>query len=178
MATFTAEDVAALRECGNEHAKEVYFRQWDSQHQSLPDNRNVEGLRKFIKHVYVDRRYCGEKGTVDRSSIPKRVEREDSFTYRNGVHRMLSSDIFEQRSTERSMNKSNVDGPLTPKRMDREDSFAPHSGLHRILSSEIFEQRSVERSGFSGRSDERDSGSSYGERRNNGNGKESQKHVD
>ncbi|KAB2012502.1 hypothetical protein ES319_D09G094900v1 [Gossypium barbadense] len=165
MATFTAEDVAALRECGNEHAKEVYFRQWDSQHQSLPDNRNVEGLRKFIKHVYVDRRYCGEKGTVDRPSIPKRVEREDSFTYRNGVHRMLSSDIFEQRSPERSMNKSNVDGPLTPKRMDREDSFTPRSGLHRILSSEIFEQRSVERSGFSGRSDERDSGSSYGERR-------------
>ncbi|MBA0615278.1 hypothetical protein Godav_015433 [Gossypium davidsonii] len=175
MATFTAEDVAALRECGNEHAKEVYFRQWDSQHQSLPDNRNVEGLRKFIKHVYVDRRYCGEKGTVDRPSIPKRVEREDSFTNRNGVHRMLSSDIFEQRSTERSMNKSNVDEPLTPKRMDREDSFTPRSGLHRILSSEIFEQRSVERSGFSGRSDERDSGSSYGERRNNGNGKESEK---
>ncbi|TYI64609.1 hypothetical protein E1A91_D09G100300v1 [Gossypium mustelinum] len=134
MATFTAEDVAALRECGNEHAKEVYFRQWDSQHQSLPDNRNVEGLRKFIKHVYVDRRYCGEKGTVDRPSIPKRVEREDSFTYRNGVHRMLSSDIYEQRSTERS--------------------------------------------GFSGASDERDSGNNYGERRNNGNGKESQKHVD
>ncbi|KAG8483396.1 hypothetical protein CXB51_023122 [Gossypium anomalum] len=176
MATFSAEDVAGLREGGNEHAKEVYFRQWDSQHQSLPDNRNVEGLRKFIKHVYVDRRYCGEKGTVDRPSIPKRVEREDSFTYRNGVHRMLSSDIFEQRSTERSMNKSNVDRPLTPKRMDREYSFTPRSGLHRVLSSEIFEQRSVERSGFSGRSGERDSGSSYGERRNNGNGKESEKH--
>lgn len=45
------------------------------------------------------------------------LEREDSFTYWNGVHRMLSSDIFEQRSTERSMNKSNVDWPLTPKRV-------------------------------------------------------------
>ncbi|KAK8336131.1 hypothetical protein V6Z11_A09G101400 [Gossypium hirsutum] len=121
MATFTAEDVAGLREGGNEHAKEVYFRQWDSQHQSLPDNRNVEGLRKFIKHVYVDRRYCGEKES--------------------------------QKHGDRSV-------------------------LHKMLSSDTYEQRSTERSGFSGASDERDSGNNYGERRNNGNGKESQKHVD
>ncbi|KAL1081977.1 hypothetical protein V6Z11_D09G102800 [Gossypium hirsutum] len=135
MATFTAEDVAALRECGNEHAKEVYFRQWDSQHQSLPDNRNVEGLRKFIKHVYVDRRYCGEKG--------------------NG---------YGERRNIGNVKKSQ-------KHSDR-------SGLHKMLSSDIYEQRSTERSGFSGASDERDSGNNYGERRNNGNGKESQKHVD
>ncbi|XP_012484907.2 uncharacterized protein LOC105799093 [Gossypium raimondii] len=187
MATFTAEDVAALRECGNEHAKEVYFRQWDSQHQSLPDNRNVEGLRKFIKHVYVDRRYCGEKGTVDRPSIPKRMDREDSFTPRSGLHRILSSEIFEQRSVERSGFSGRSDerdsGSSYGERRNNgngkeSEKHGGHGGLHRMLSSEIFEQRSVEKSGFSGSSDERDSGNGYGERRNIGNVKKSQKHSD
>ncbi|TYJ17999.1 hypothetical protein E1A91_A09G092100v1, partial [Gossypium mustelinum] len=117
------------------HAKEVYFRQWDSQHQSLPDNRNVEGLRKFIKHVYVDRRYCGEKG--------------NGYGERRNIGNVKESQKHGDRSV-----------------------------LHKMLSSDTYEQRSTERSGFSGASDERDSGNNYGERRNNGNGKESQKHVD
>ncbi|XP_039027119.1 probable ADP-ribosylation factor GTPase-activating protein AGD14 [Hibiscus syriacus] len=136
MSTFTAEDVKGLREGGNEHAKQVYFKELDSRHRSLPDNCNVEGLGKFIKHVYVDRRYSGEKSTVDRPSISKKDDREDSFTN--------------------------------------------HNGLRNMLSSEILKKLSVERFGFSGRCDERDSGNrnSYDERRNLGNGKESQKHDD
>lgn len=112
MAKFTSQEVAALQEGGNkvkypppnlrvtlclsiltvfclilfsQRARDIYFKEWDSQRQSAPDSRlyllifvfhilkiiavlicsfaasNVERLRDFIKHVYVDRRYTGER---------------------------------------------------------------------------------------------------------------------
>ncbi|KAL2342509.1 hypothetical protein Fmac_003794 [Flemingia macrophylla] len=57
MAKFTAQEVSALQEGGNQQAKEIYFKEWDPQRHSLPDSR----LRDFIKHVYVDRRYTGDR---------------------------------------------------------------------------------------------------------------------
>ncbi|KAI3775505.1 hypothetical protein L1987_50084 [Smallanthus sonchifolius] len=61
MAKFTSQEVSALQGGGNASAKEIYFKEWDPQRQSLPDSSNVERLRDFIKHVYVDRRYSAEK---------------------------------------------------------------------------------------------------------------------
>lgn len=60
MAKFTSQEVSALQEGGNERAKEIYFKEWDPQRAS-PDSSNVEKLRDFIKHVYVDRRFSGDK---------------------------------------------------------------------------------------------------------------------
>ncbi|KAI5394977.1 putative ADP-ribosylation factor GTPase-activating protein agd14, partial [Lathyrus oleraceus] len=54
MAKFTAQEVSALQEGGNQHAKEIFFKEWDPQTHSLPDSNNVDRLRDFIKHVYVD----------------------------------------------------------------------------------------------------------------------------
>lgn len=71
----------------SQSAKEIYLKDWDPQRNSLPDGRfvilikcmyliliidpkwvlivfvfsNVERLRDFIRHVYVDRRYSGER---------------------------------------------------------------------------------------------------------------------
>lgn len=70
----------------SQSAKVIYLKDWDTQRNSLPDGRfviliniciwylltqntvlivvvfsNVERLRDFIKHVYVDRRYTGER---------------------------------------------------------------------------------------------------------------------
>ncbi|XVE88950.1 hypothetical protein DITRI_Ditri19aG0110700 [Diplodiscus trichospermus] len=86
MARFTSEEVIGLRGGGNELAKEVYFEQWDSQRQFGPDNR----------------RYTGEKSTLDGLSTPKMVEKEDSFTRRSGLHNMPYLDIYERHYTERS----------------------------------------------------------------------------
>ncbi|GKA53426.1 probable ADP-ribosylation factor GTPase-activating protein AGD14 isoform X1, partial [Tanacetum coccineum] len=61
MAKFTSQEVSALQGGGNASAKEIYFKEWDAQRQSFPDSSNVERLRDFIKHVYVDRRYSGER---------------------------------------------------------------------------------------------------------------------
>ncbi|XVF74632.1 hypothetical protein PTKIN_Ptkin13bG0126600 [Pterospermum kingtungense] len=105
MATFTSAEIIGLRGGGNERAKEVYFKEWDLQRQFVADNCNIEGLRKFIKHVYVDGRYTGEneKSTVDGPNLtPKMVEMEDSFTHRNGLHSMAYLDNYEGNCIERS----------------------------------------------------------------------------
>ncbi|XP_024029800.1 probable ADP-ribosylation factor GTPase-activating protein AGD14 isoform X1 [Morus notabilis] len=61
MAKFTSQEVSALQEGGNKRAKEIYLKEWDPQRNSFPDSSNIERLRDFIKHVYVDRRFSGEK---------------------------------------------------------------------------------------------------------------------
>ncbi|KAI3754264.1 hypothetical protein L1987_54044 [Smallanthus sonchifolius] len=77
MAKFTTQEVSALQGGGNASAKEIYFKEWDSQRQSFPDSSNVERLRDFIKHVYVDRRYSGER-SFDKPPRAKMGELEGS----------------------------------------------------------------------------------------------------
>ncbi|KAK6267990.1 hypothetical protein QUC31_012150 [Theobroma cacao] len=108
MAKFTSEEVDGLQGGGNESAKEVYFKEWGSRRQSVPDNSDIEGLRKFIKHVYVDRRYTGEK-SVDRPPTPKKVDREDSCTHRSGLLSLPYLDIYERRSIGRSRTSERSD---------------------------------------------------------------------
>ncbi|KAK4283717.1 hypothetical protein QN277_000640 [Acacia crassicarpa] len=66
MANFTSQEVLELQEGGNQHAKEVYFKEWDLKNHSLPDNSDVGRLRNFIKQVYVDKKFTGER-TYDKS---------------------------------------------------------------------------------------------------------------
>ncbi|KAK9107211.1 hypothetical protein Syun_023222 [Stephania yunnanensis] len=61
MAKFTSQKVSALQGGGNERAREIYFKEWDPHRQTAPDSSNVDRLRDFIKHVYVDRRYTGDR---------------------------------------------------------------------------------------------------------------------
>ncbi|CAN1331245.1 Probable ADP-ribosylation factor GTPase-activating protein AGD14 [Linum perenne] len=61
MAKFTSQEVAALQEGGNKRARDVLLKDWDPQRNSTPDSSNVDRLRDFIKHVYVDKRYTGDK---------------------------------------------------------------------------------------------------------------------
>ncbi|KAK1437533.1 hypothetical protein QVD17_03327 [Tagetes erecta] len=84
MAKFTTQEVSALQGGGNASAKEIYFKEWDAQRQSFPDSSNVERLRDFIKHVYVDRRYSGER-SFDKPPRAKMGESEGSRspTYEN-----------------------------------------------------------------------------------------------
>ncbi|XP_061344978.1 probable ADP-ribosylation factor GTPase-activating protein AGD14 isoform X2 [Gastrolobium bilobum] len=106
MAKFTAQEVSALQERGNQHAKEIYFKEWDPQRHSLPDSSNVDRLRDFIKHVYVDRRFTGEK-TFDK---PPRVQGDkDDFyenkrteTYQGGPKSPPYDDAYQRRYSDRS----------------------------------------------------------------------------
>ncbi|KAL6974365.1 hypothetical protein U1Q18_028547 [Sarracenia purpurea var. burkii] len=105
MAKFTSLEVSALQGGGNASAKEIYFKEWDPQRHSIPDSSNVERLRDFIKHVYVDRRYTGER-SFDKPPRVKMGEAEDSYenrrdTYQVGSRSPPSEDTYERRYSDR-----------------------------------------------------------------------------
>ncbi|XP_039043104.1 probable ADP-ribosylation factor GTPase-activating protein AGD14 [Hibiscus syriacus] len=60
MAKFTEEEASALQAGGNERARQIYFKTWDPQRNSLPNSSDLPMLRNFIKHVYVDKKFTGE----------------------------------------------------------------------------------------------------------------------
>ncbi|WCJ29781.1 ArfGap/RecO-like zinc finger domain-containing protein [Euphorbia peplus] len=99
MAKFSADEVSALQAGGNERARQLYFKDWDPQRNSYPDGSNLHKLRDFIKHVYVDRRYSGER-SQDRVSRPRMGEREEFPDSRKvGPYRDGSrSPTYEERS--------------------------------------------------------------------------------
>ncbi|XP_041007423.1 LOW QUALITY PROTEIN: probable ADP-ribosylation factor GTPase-activating protein AGD14 [Juglans microcarpa x Juglans regia] len=107
MAKFTSQEVTALQEGGNQRAKEIYFKEWDPQRHSAPDSSNVERLRDFIKHVYVDRRYTGER-SYDKSPRVKMGEKEGVYesrrtdAYQGGPRSPPYEDKYERRYGDRS----------------------------------------------------------------------------
>ncbi|XP_027343224.1 probable ADP-ribosylation factor GTPase-activating protein AGD14 [Abrus precatorius] len=107
MAKFTAQEVSALQEGGNQCAKEIYFKEWDPQRHSLPDSSNIDRLRDFIKHVYVDRRFTGER-TYDKPPRVKVGEKDDFFenkrmeTYLGGPKSPPYEDTYERRYSDSS----------------------------------------------------------------------------
>ncbi|KAL3623999.1 hypothetical protein CASFOL_032815 [Castilleja foliolosa] len=76
MAKFTPQEISALQGGGNASAREIYLKGLDPQRNSLPDGSNIERLRDFIKHVYVDRRYTGERN-LEKPLREKMGETED-----------------------------------------------------------------------------------------------------
>ncbi|XP_042988987.1 probable ADP-ribosylation factor GTPase-activating protein AGD14 isoform X3 [Carya illinoinensis] len=107
MANFNAEEVSALQAGGNERARQIYFKAWDTQRHPYPDARNVQRLREFIKHVYVDRKYTGEK-SLDKLPRLRLNEKELSYesrkvgAYRGGSRSSGSEDIYTRHYSEKS----------------------------------------------------------------------------
>ncbi|XP_068337223.1 probable ADP-ribosylation factor GTPase-activating protein AGD14 [Pyrus communis] len=107
MAKFTSQEVNALQEGGNQRAREIYHKELDPQRNSFPDSSNVERLRDFIKHVYVDRRYTGERN-LDKPPKGKMGEKEDSYdnrrvdSYQGGSRSPPYEDKYDRRFSDRS----------------------------------------------------------------------------
>ncbi|XP_059634980.1 probable ADP-ribosylation factor GTPase-activating protein AGD14 [Cornus florida] len=106
MAKFTSQEVSALQGAGNMRAKEIYFKEWDPQRNPAPDSSNIERLRDFIKHVYVDRRYTGER-SFDKPPRVNMGENEDSYenrridASRGGSRSPPYEDSYERRYSDR-----------------------------------------------------------------------------
>ncbi|WOH08936.1 hypothetical protein DCAR_0728387 [Daucus carota subsp. sativus] len=106
MAKFTSQEVSALQGGGNASAKEIYLKEWDPERNSLPDSSNVERLRTFIKHVYVERKFTGERslnkppraksGDADDFSENKKMD-----SYQGGSRSPPFNDTYERRYTDR-----------------------------------------------------------------------------
>ncbi|ONI34161.1 hypothetical protein PRUPE_1G466000 [Prunus persica] len=113
MAKFNAEEVSALQAGGNERARQIYFKEWDPQYHAYPDGSNLHRLRDFIKHVYVNRKYTGERSvyTGERSMNKLsrlRLSNEESDEGRkvgsyHGGSRSFHDDDMHERSYSQGM---------------------------------------------------------------------------
>ncbi|KAF8088169.1 hypothetical protein N665_0550s0025 [Sinapis alba] len=92
MAKFTAEEVSALRAGGNERARKIYFKEWDTKRDAYPDASNIFKLRDFIRSVYVDKRYSSESN--DKMSQQKPAVTEDYKESKKASANFLGSRSF------------------------------------------------------------------------------------
>ncbi|KAK9141875.1 hypothetical protein Syun_011275 [Stephania yunnanensis] len=111
MAKFTSQEVSALQGGGNERAREIYFKEWDPHRQTAPDSSNVDRLRDFIKHVYVDRRYTGDR-VMDKPTRGTMGEKDDSFENRrvDSYHSGSRSPPYDDRNDRNSGDRSGLGG--------------------------------------------------------------------
>ncbi|XP_019157647.1 PREDICTED: probable ADP-ribosylation factor GTPase-activating protein AGD14 isoform X2 [Ipomoea nil] len=71
MAMFTADEASSLQTGGNERARQTFFKTWDPSKNVCPDGSNLNKLREFIRTVYVDRRFSGDRIQDNRPSSVK-----------------------------------------------------------------------------------------------------------
>ncbi|XP_060211239.1 probable ADP-ribosylation factor GTPase-activating protein AGD14 isoform X2 [Lycium barbarum] len=134
MARFSEEEVSALEAGGNERAKEIYFKAWDPYRNSYPDPSDLHRLREFIKHVYVDRKYTGERGR-DKLPVVKTSLKDDykeMYSPGAGNGDRCSSETYSPRKRSDDINLrsySNIEDRRSPrnynqgKRSSRERSL-------------------------------------------------------
>ncbi|KAJ7971986.1 Arf GTPase activating protein [Quillaja saponaria] len=106
MAKFTLQEVEALQNGGNQHAREIYLKDWDFQRQRFLDTSNVDKIREFIRNVYVDRRYAGGKTS---SKPPRDVQsskiHEDETRRASSYHSYSQSPPYDYQYEDRRYGK-------------------------------------------------------------------------
>eukprot|EP00262_Sarcandra_glabra_P002212 TRINITY_DN1247_c0_g4_i1.p1 TRINITY_DN1247_c0_g4~~TRINITY_DN1247_c0_g4_i1.p1 ORF type:complete len:633 (-),score=96.45 TRINITY_DN1247_c0_g4_i1:416-2314(-) len=114
MAKFTSQEVDALQNGGNQRAREIFLKDWDTQRRRFPDSSNVDKIREFIKSVYVDRRFTDGK-TSNRpprdAQSPKNYE--DDIRRASSYHSYSQSPPYEHQYEDRRYGKQT--GVLTRK---------------------------------------------------------------
>ncbi|KAL6524131.1 hypothetical protein OROMI_031226 [Orobanche minor] len=105
MAKFSEEEITALQAGGNERAREIYFKAWDPQRNFYPDGSNLQRLREFVKHVYIDRKYAGENKQLSMIKLDSKTNYERRSYDKNN--------FFERHLPEKSSSSNNRDIDLT-----------------------------------------------------------------
>ncbi|KAK1394669.1 Arf-GAP domain-containing protein [Heracleum sosnowskyi] len=105
VATFTSEEVFALQDGGNERAREIYLETWDPTRNTQPNGSDIDRIRDFIKHVYVDKIFTRQR------RIDKSGDKENFYERHSDERRGLSlrEDLYERRSHERSSPRGRSD---------------------------------------------------------------------
>ncbi|CAK9201490.1 unnamed protein product [Sphagnum troendelagicum] len=137
MAKFTAGEVQALQAGGNEHARELYFKDWDPVRNPLPDNRQVHKLRTFIKAVYVERRYTGERPQYSKGRQGGREDGLNSWQPESwadqmaDVHRPYGNSADNRRNNQRArksdVERSQFDLKRSPLQSERDHQIGRRS---------------------------------------------------
>ncbi|MCD7451966.1 hypothetical protein HAX54_014344 [Datura stramonium] len=144
MARFSEDEVNALEAGGNERAKEIYFKTWDPYRNSYPDPSDLYKLREFIKHVYVERKYTGERG---REKLPVvktgfKDDYKEMYSPGAGDADRCSSETYSPRIRSNDINLrsySNIEDRRSPRNYD----LGRRSNRERILPTrfEIVDDR-------------------------------------
>lgn len=143
MAKFSADEVAALQAGGNEQARKTYLKTWDPRRNSFPDSSNLHKLRDFIRHVYIDHKYSGERNN-EKVSLEKTGAKDDLFMQKSPAPPRLVAreNFFERRTSERT------DQVQTDESYDRRRSFGNFSLVNRDRNSRRYaEETSSQRYG-------------------------------
>ncbi|XP_031102551.1 probable ADP-ribosylation factor GTPase-activating protein AGD14 isoform X1 [Ipomoea triloba] len=104
MAKFTADEVSSLQAGGNERVRQTFFKTWDPSRNFCPDGSNLNKLREFIRAVYVDRRFTGDRIQENRPSNVK-LGSKDVYDDRRSFERTTPTareEFVERHSFERS----------------------------------------------------------------------------
>ncbi|XP_024368180.1 uncharacterized protein [Physcomitrium patens] len=137
MAKFTPAEVANLQSGGNGRAREIYFKELDLVRNPLPDSSDPIKLRNFINHVYVERRFTGERPTPTKNQEGGRDDfesrrpdvrkpgfqspsRVDQSHDRRNSDRARKSDVGGYLNEKRSPNRFEPDRPPRKSYDDRE----------------------------------------------------------
>ncbi|XP_015691294.1 probable ADP-ribosylation factor GTPase-activating protein AGD14 isoform X2 [Oryza brachyantha] len=109
MSTFTTQEVEALQNGGNQRARESFLKEFDAQNMRLPDSSHVNGLREFIKAVYVERRYAGGRFS-ERPPRDKQNQKNYEQEHRraNSYHSFSQSPPYDYHYEERRNGKQSV----------------------------------------------------------------------
>ncbi|CAM6029161.1 unnamed protein product [Sphagnum balticum] len=137
MAKFTAGEVQALQAGGNERAREQYFKDWDPVRNPLPDNSNPDKLRTFIKAVYVERRYTGERPQYFKGRQGGREDGLNSWQPESwadqmaDVHRPYGNSADNRRNNQRArksdVERSQFDLKRSPLRSEKDHQMGRRS---------------------------------------------------
>ncbi|XP_017627723.1 probable ADP-ribosylation factor GTPase-activating protein AGD14 isoform X1 [Gossypium arboreum] len=106
MSKFISQEVEALQSGGNQHARDIYLKDWDMQKHRLPDSSNPNKIREFIKNVYVDRKYAGGK-TSDkpRRDMQSLGNQEDNRRRPSSYHSYSESPPYDYQYEDRRYGK-------------------------------------------------------------------------
>ncbi|XP_031498716.1 probable ADP-ribosylation factor GTPase-activating protein AGD14 [Nymphaea colorata] len=106
MAKFTSQEVEALQRGGNQRAREIYLKDWDTQRLGFPSISNVDRIREFIKNVYVDKKFAGSR-TSDKPPRDTVSQRNNDVDNRraSSYHSYSQSPPYEHEYEERRYGK-------------------------------------------------------------------------
>ncbi|XP_074568362.1 putative ADP-ribosylation factor GTPase-activating protein AGD14 isoform X2 [Curcuma longa] len=113
MAKFTSQEVEALQRGGNQRAREIFLKDWDTELMRLPDSSNLDKLREFIKKVYVDKKYSSTRSSDKPPRDVQNQKNQEDHRRASSYHSFSQSPPYEDQYEEKYSGRKT--GTLTRK---------------------------------------------------------------
>ncbi|KAL0926921.1 hypothetical protein M5K25_003176 [Dendrobium thyrsiflorum] len=108
MAKFTAQEVEALQNGGNQRARELFLKDWDLQNMKLPDSSYPDKIREFIKNVYVEKKYVGGRSSDKPPKDPQGLMTHEEHRRASSYHSFSQSPPYDNQYEDRRYGKPRI----------------------------------------------------------------------